>query len=139
MMVAVCLLVAAVMLRGVEAPAGASGEALVRQVWSAMKANDMATLGDMMAPGFQSVHEDGARDKAGELALVKDLALGDYDLSEFKVAEAGEALIVTYRVVVEETIDGKRLAKAPAMRLSVFVRVDGAWKWAAHANLRPVQ
>lgn len=115
------------------------GEALVRHLWMAIKAVDVKTLDSLMAPGFQSVHEDGARDRAGQLELIKGLKIEDYQLSEFKVTQSGEVMIVTYQVVTSETIDGKRLAKAPAMRMSVFVQLDGAWRWAAHANLRPIE
>ena len=139
------ILILAAILAGVLIPLGAmsaeapqDGEALVRQVWSAIKAVDVKTLETLMDPGFQSVHEDGARNQAGQLELIKGLNIEDYQLSEFKVTRAGDVMIVTYQVVTSETIDGKRLTKAPAMRMSVFVKIDGAWRWAAHANLRPL-
>jgi len=132
---ALACLVAADRLAAAEPP---DGEALVQQVWRLMKANDQAELAALMAPGFQAVHDHGAVGKDGELALIGQLALGEYRLSEFKTTMAGDVIVVTYRVSVAETIDGKRLDKAPAMRLSVFVKADGAWRWAAHANLKPV-
>jgi len=112
------------------------GEALVRQAWKLMKANDVKAVGELMAPGFQSAHADGARDKAAELKLIAGLKLGDYELTGFRSTRSGATLVVTYQVAVSETIDGKRRDKKPAARMSVFSRIDGTWKWVAHANLR---
>ena len=53
------------------------GEALVRQAWALMKANDVKAVDKLMAPGFQSAHSDGARDKAAEPKLIAGLKLSD--------------------------------------------------------------
>ena len=61
------------------------GEKLVRDLWAALKAGDVEALDTMIAPGFQSVHQDGARTRAQELALVEHLNMGEYSLSGFKI------------------------------------------------------
>ena len=113
-------------------------EKLERQMWADMKAGNWAALEARLAPAFQSVHPDGARGKAAELALMKGLKLGDYTLADFKVTRNSNQIIVTYSVSVAETIDGKRTTTAPAMRLSVWAKNGSRWQWIAHANLKPL-
>jgi hypothetical protein len=116
------------------------GEKLVRQLWADIKAGNVEALEKMMAPGFQSAHEDGARDRKGELQLIQGVNLGKYTLTNLKVTQNGPVIIVTYFVSVEETIKGKRLpATKPAARLSAWLKTDNGWKWIIHANLRSLQ
>ncbi len=127
-------------LRAAEpASRGSEGEKLVRQLFSDMKAKNTAALEKWLAPGFQSVHEDGARNREEEMKLLKGLNLSDYTLSNFKVTQNGRVLIVTYDFSGEETIGGKRLSKRPAHRLSIFLKTDSGWQWLAHANLNPMK
>ena len=60
-------------------------------------------------------------------------------MSGFKATQNGPVIVVTYLVTVAETIDGKRLSKAPAPRLTVFLKTDKGWQWLAHANLHPLK
>ena len=115
------------------------GEDLVRELWNDFKTQNISALEKKIAPGFQSIHEDGARDAKAELKLLKELNLGEYTLSNFKVTQVGPAIIVSYFVSVEETIEGKRLSTEPAARLSIFLKTDSIWQWIAHANLNPLK
>ncbi len=125
------------MIAGVSAGEGSLGEKLVRQLWADAKAGNVEALEKVMAQGFQSIHEDGARDRKGELQLLKGVNLGKYTLTNLKVTQNGPVVIVTYFVSVEETIKGKRLsATKPAARLSAWLKTDSGWKWIIHANLR---
>ncbi len=138
----VCVLACVLLLTCLVLPAAAGdqelGQRLVGKMFALMKANDIPALDKLMAPGFQSVHSDGARTRAKELALIKKLKLGDYRLADFKTTRQGQVLVVTYTVSVAETIDAKRTNTVPAPRLSVFVKDKGQWLWLAHANLKPV-
>jgi len=125
------------MIAGVSAGERSLGEKLVRQLWADAKAGNVEALEKVMAQGFQSIHEDGARDRKGELQLIKGVNLGKYTLTNLKVTQNGPVVIVTYFVSVEETIKGKRLsATKPAARLSAWLKTDSGWKWIIHANLR---
>ena len=99
----------------------------------------MSALEKKIAPGFQSVHEDGTRSREEELKLLQELNLGEYTLSDLKVTQVGPVIIVSYFVSTEETIEGKRLSTSPAARLSIFLKTDSGWQWIAHANLNPFQ
>ena len=111
------------------------GERVVRQLWSDIRDKNWTAIEAMIAPGFQSLHQDGARDKAAEMELLKGLDLGRISLDDFKSSAAGPVLIVTYRMNIAETIGGKRLSRREAPRMSVFLKEEGRWLWIAHANL----
>ena len=115
-----------------------NGEELVRQLWNDFKTNDREILGKWLDEGFQSVHEDGYRNRDQELELLVNLNLGEYELSDFNSTQSGNILVVTYFVSVYETIEGKLMPTDPAARMSVFKFKDNAWKWIAHANLNPM-
>ena len=115
------------------------GEQLVRQLWADMKARNIEAIEKMIAPGFQSVHEDGSRDREAEIELIKGLDLGEYTLSDFVVTENGPVIVVSYFVSVEETIEGESLSTEPAARLSVWLNTNGVWQWIIHANLKQLK
>ncbi|MBW2566818.1 MAG: nuclear transport factor 2 family protein [Deltaproteobacteria bacterium] len=114
------------------------GEKLVRQLWADIKDRNTEGAGKMIAQGFQSVHQDGARNREQEIGLIKELDLGKYNLSDFTVTQNGPVIVATNSVSAEETIDGKRLSTEAAPRLDVFLKTDSGWQLIAHANLKPL-
>jgi len=140
--VRIALLAFAVFLGVCQARAGemSEGEKLEMKMWKAVMDGDNAAIESMVAPGFQSVHEDGARDRAGELKLLEGLDPAEVKLSNFKVTEQGGVIIVKYDVSVSEAIGGKKLPDtAPSPRLSVWLETPSGWRWVAHANLNPMK
>jgi len=115
------------------------GKELVLQLWADMKANNWMELQKQIAPGFQSIHQDGARDNQVQIELIKGLNLSEYTLSNFKVTMEGQVIIVTYQVNVEETIAGNLIQKRSSMRLSAWLKSGDSWKWIIHANLVPLK
>lgn len=114
------------------------GEKLETQMWEDMKHQNFTAIDDNIAKEFQSVHTFGALTRQAEIDLIKDLYLGSYEISNMKVTESGDTLIVTYMISVKEKIENKTLSAKPAPRLSVWQKIDGKWKWIAHANLKEV-
>jgi hypothetical protein len=102
------------------------------------KAKDWKAVESKIADGFQSIHPDGARDRAGEIKLIENLNLGELTLSNFKSTTNGDTMVVTYMIAVQETIDQKRLPTKPAPRLSVWKKGTHGWQWICHANLNPI-
>jgi hypothetical protein len=136
-----CLILSAVCLRAQEtpAPAGASeGEKMERQMWADFKAKDWKAVESKIAEGFQSIHPDGARDRAGEISLIEHLNLGEFTLNSFKTTVNGDNIVVTYTIAVQETIDQVHLPTGPAPRLSVWKKGTHGWQWICHANLNPI-
>jgi len=96
------------------------GEKLERQMASDVQAKNWKAVEARIADGFQSVHPDGVRDRAGEIALLKGMNFGAFTLSDFKSTTIGDNIVVTFTMTVAETIDGKQLPAKPAYRLSVW-------------------
>jgi hypothetical protein len=119
-----------------EAP---DGERLERQMADDIKAKNWNAVEARIADGFQSVHPDGIRDRAGEIALLKQMNFGAFTLSNFKSTTIGDNIVVTFTMTVAETIDGKRLAAKPAYRLSVWKKGANGWQWISHANFTPIR
>ena len=133
------LILSAVCLRAQSDTSIASeGEKMERQMWADFKAKDWKVVESKIAGGFQSVHPDGARDRAGEIALIEKLNLGEIAFSNFKSTTNGDTIVVTYMISVQEMIDGKQLSKKPAPRLSVWKKGTSGWQWICHANLNPI-
>lgn len=99
------------------------GEKLERQIWADFKTQKWVEVESKIATGFQSVHQDGVRDREAEINLIKGLNLGEYTLNNFKVTQNGPAIIVTYTASVQETIAGEQLNKQ-SERLSVWLKTD---------------
>ena len=138
---ALCFILSAVCLHAQEAPApagAAEGEKMERQMWADFKAKDWDAVERKIAEGFQSIHPDGPRDRAGEISLIENLKLGEFTLSNFKTTVNGDNIVVTYTVAVRETIDEIHLPTGPAPRLSVWKKGTHGWQWVCHANLNPI-
>jgi len=138
---ALSLLASAVCLRAQETPAAAGaseGEKMEREMWGNFKAKDWKVVERRIAEGFQSIHPDGPRDRAGEISLIENLNLGVFTLSNFKTTVNGDNIVVTYMIAVQETIDQQRLPTKPTPRLSVWKRGTHGWQWICHANLNPI-
>ena len=134
-----CLALSAVCLRAQsETPIAAEGEKMERQRWADFKAKNWKEVESKIADGFQSVHPDGARNRAGEISLIEKLNLGEVSFSNFKSTTNGDNIVVTYMIAVQETIDGKQLSRKPAPRLSVWKKGTSGWQWICHANLNPI-
>jgi len=112
-----------------------TGKELVQQLWVNFKTNNWEEIEKQMGSGFQSVHQDGTRDKDAQIELLKGLDLSDYTISDYTVTAEGPVIIVTYKITVEETLEGIRLPERTVMRLSAWVKSGDDWKWIIHANL----
>jgi len=112
-----------------------TGKELVQQLWVNFKTNNWEEIEKQMGSGFQSVHQDGTRDKDAQIELLKGLDLSDYIISDYTVTAEGPVIIVTYKITVEETLEGIRLPERTVMRLSAWVKSGDDWKWIIHANL----
>jgi len=112
------------------------GEQLVRQFWEAIRTLDADALEAILAPGFQSIHQDGPRDRDGELALCAALDISEYTLTDFVTTRQGATIVVTFLASVEETLGGVRTTTVPARRMAVFLMTESGWQMVAYANLK---
>ncbi len=86
-------------------------------MWEDIKAKNWKAVEGKIAEGFQSVHPDGARDRANEISLIKNLNVGQIEFNDFKSAINGDNVVVTYLISVQETIDLEKLPTKPTPRL----------------------
>lgn len=115
------------------------GESLERAMWKAIAARDMKAVEAMLAPGFLSIHEDGARDRTAEISLIAGLDVGPYELTGFRETREGGSIVVCYFAETSETLDGARISKRKSARSSVWAMTPDGWQWIHHANLNPMQ
>jgi hypothetical protein len=116
----------------------AEGERLERLWWDLQKNQDIAGLSKIMSPAFQSINSKGAQDLAFNMAIIKAEKLGDYRLSNIKVTQSEDNLIVTYEIAVSENYLGKSMSSSPHYRLDVWKKSATGWQIIAHANLNPI-
>lgn len=113
------------------------GETLEQQMWENIKAHNWVIVEKNIAPDFQSIHEDGSRNKDQEMDLFIDMNLGNYQITNLKVTEHPGVIVVTYTIAITESVISKRTLRAPHPRLSVWKNNGGVWQWIAHADLSP--
>ncbi|MCF7791765.1 MAG: nuclear transport factor 2 family protein [Victivallales bacterium] len=111
------------------------GIELVKTIWNEMKNGNVKKLSKIISTDFQSIHQDGARNKKQELELIKNLNLKYYTLKNFSVTKSNDIIMVIYDVEVFETINGEELKEVTSPRMSIFQKVGKKWLWIAHANL----
>jgi len=114
----------------------ALGQQQVEKLWANFAKPDLEALDNFVAPGFQSLHEDGAREWTQERKLVAELKLTPYVLSGYQVTRNGDVLVVTYQCQVGETVAEAHLAKTSTPRMDVFQQIGGEWKLLSHVNVR---
>lgn len=114
------------------------GEQMEKQMWEDIKAKNWKAVESKIADGFQSVHPDGARDRANEISLIKNLNVGQIEFNDFKSTMSGDNIVVTYMISVQETIDLEKLPTKPTPRLSIWKKGTAGWQWICHANLNPI-
>jgi hypothetical protein len=115
-----------------------AGEKMERQMWEDIKVKNWKAVEGKIAEGFQSVHGDGTRGRAGEITLIKKLNVGQVALSDFRSTMNGDNIVVTYMISAQESIDLERLPTKPAPRLSVWKKGASGWQRICHANLTPI-
>jgi hypothetical protein len=113
------------------------GEVLEKQIWESIKNHKWSDLDKKIAPYFQAALFDGPRNKEQYMTHAKELNISDYTLNNFVVTDGPGIKVITYNVVVSETIENKRIT-SNAVRLSVWQENNGNWLWTAHAILIPV-
>ncbi|MDX1900385.1 MAG: nuclear transport factor 2 family protein [Gammaproteobacteria bacterium] len=104
--------------------------------FAAMKTQQVDKAGEYLLPQFVSIHTDGVvRTKKQEIALIKNLHMNNYHLSNFKFSQRGDTIVVTYLDKGAEQIDNKPIGKQAAGRMAVLQKKGDKWLILAYANL----
>lgn len=116
----------------------AEGERLERLWWDQQRNQDIAGLNKLMSQAFQSINSKGAQDLAFNMKVIKAEKLGKYELSNIKVTQSQDNLIVTYQIALPENYLGQKMSSNPHYRLDVWTKTTAGWQIIAHANLNPI-
>jgi len=109
---------------------------VIENFFAAMKAQQLDTAANFLAPQFFSIQTDGiTRDKNAEMVLIKNIHMKKYHLSDFKFSQSGDIIVVTFKNKGEEKIDKKPIGTQTAGRMAVLQKQDGKWLIVAWANL----
>lgn len=113
---------------------------VIQNWFAAMKDQQLDKAASFLAPQFMSMHTDGiTRDKAGEMALIKNLHMKAYHLTDFQFSQSGDAIVVTYKDLGTEKIDNQPIGAKAASRIAVLQKQSGNWVILAYANLDQIK
>ncbi|MGM0439540.1 MAG: DUF4440 domain-containing protein [Chlamydiota bacterium] len=115
------------------------GKNLVEKFWQYAKDDNAEEFQQMISPAFQSVYALGGLNRAEFIEHFEKIAVGDYDIWDFKITRLGPTLIVSYYVLAQETISQQELPLVPTPKMTVFQENDQGWQAIAHANLRIIE
>lgn len=133
---------ALIVLFAMTAPAGAASdeaEQAVRDWLAALTSGDGARIEAILAPEFQIQRGDGkGYDKQAYLASGLPSLAAVPAFTGAVATVGGDVMVVRYTLTLPagSTFGSETLAPT-APRLTVFRRLDGKWRVAAHANFAP--
>lgn len=104
-------------------------------------ADGPAAVTTVLAPEFQILRSNGvAYDREGYINRGAGTvhAAPDFAVEDMVATAAGDVMVARYQLVIDETIEGKRVTKR-APRLTVFRKIEGQWMVTSHANFASVE
>jgi hypothetical protein len=111
-----------------------------KQVWDAIKNKDFDGFASMLADEQIYVSDDGSYDKAATLKGVKELALTDVALSDWKVLDLDkEAAVVTYTLNLKGTSGGQQIPAVPVRASTAWMKRNGKWVALYHQDTEVMQ
>jgi len=121
-------------------PEETAAQTIIKNWFVAMQKHDVDKAGAYLAPTFVSVHTDGiVRDKAGELALIKNIGMEKHTLTDFQTVKTGCSWVVTFKDKGVEKIDNNMIAPGAALRMAVLQKINGQLQIFAYANLDSIK
>lgn len=111
-----------------------------KQAWDAIKNKDYDGFAAMLADEQVEVTDSGVNDRAKTISGVKDLALTDVALSDWKVVMIDkDAAVSTYTVTLKGTAGGQPLTSKPSRASTAWVNRGGKWLAIYHQDTEVVQ
>jgi plastocyanin len=105
------------------------------EMWAFFRTHKWDAVERLISPAFQSMRPDNARNRASEIALLKQTDFKGHTPYAFKVTYSGDTAIVTYRILSHgKSLDGKP-REINMMALSVWRRTNAGWQWIAHSEI----
>jgi hypothetical protein len=116
------------------------GEKLTRLWWENMQSKNMNAVEKVISPSFQSIGSSGIVGREKFISIVKNLTLGKYALSDFKVLQSDNVLVISYiTTIVNEAVYGVEQSNKPPGRLDVWQNNSAGWQIVSHADISPAK
>jgi hypothetical protein len=121
----------------VPASAAPSPAQLERVVWKSLIDKDMGTFTRYLAPNYVGHYSTGLRDRAEELAIIRDMTFDRYKISNMRsrTIDPGEDVMVTYSVVTEGRMGMKKFSGTWWVA-SLWHRSGGKWQRVYHTGIQ---
>jgi hypothetical protein len=113
------------------------GEQLERLLWDDIQMKNWVEVEHHLEPLFVSTSADARRDRAASLEHWKRYEIQSVSLADVQVQTAGADFIVTAKVTVTGTVDGKPLPAQPVQTMTVWQQLSKGWVAVAHADPLP--
>jgi hypothetical protein len=108
-----------------------SVEEMERLYWQAIKDKDWVNVEAHTASNYRHASAGGYYDRQQILDTYKKIALIDYSLGDFEVADHAGTTIVTYNAVVTFELDGVRKGPMKYRNMSVWQQQKDGWQMIA--------
>ena len=116
------------------------GEKLTRLWWENMQSKNINAVEKVISPSFQSIGSSGIVGREKFISIVKNLTLGKYTLSDFKVLQSDNVLVISYVTsVANEAVYGVEQSNKPPGRLDVWQNNSSGWQIVSHADISPAK
>ena len=116
------------------------GEKLTRLWWENMQSKNINAVEKAISPSFQSIGSSGIVGREKFISIVKNLTLGKYTLSEFKVLQSDNILVISYiTTIANEAVYGVEQSNKPPGRLDVWQNNSSGWQIVSHADISPAK
>ncbi len=99
-----------------------------KAAWATLEKKDYDAFGNMLTDDYIEVGDDGAYDKAGSIAQLKDFTVANTSFSDWKMLPIDKnAVLLIYNVTVKGTFKGQDVPPGPYRASAVWVNRDGKW------------
>lgn len=117
---------------------GPLGRQLVRRFLNDLQRTNRADLRRFLSPAFQLQRADGSHQTKPDV-IKNPTKIRSYTLRGFQVTTDANALVVTFQLSVNETINGKPFKTGFAPRIATFVSLAKGWQLIEYANFNTPQ
>jgi len=116
------------------------GEKLTRLWWENMQSKNINAVEKVISPSFQSIGSSGIVGREKFISIIKNLTLGKYTLSDFKVLQSDNVLVISYVTsIANEAVYGVEQSNKPPGRLDVWQNNSSGWQIVSHADISPAK
>jgi Domain of unknown function (DUF4440) len=103
-----------------------AGEELTRLYWQEVKQKNWTELSNHMSATLVGLNSGGTLDRESMMSHVRKMEITDFQIGEVQTQSSGEHLLVTYKLAVNGTSEGRPLPQTMRF-MSVWQLVKSGW------------